>query len=354
MAQNTFPVQGMPRIPGVNTRGREVAGQAERVAQGAADRSLALGEVSRDAQMRLDSLAANGVKPLDPAPVLAGIRSMAGEPGVRVDVVQSGALNAVADLLEQDVASHGGVLDARALYGIRKSGVNSVIQKLYPNADASAQKKYAAELLGKIRPMIDDAIERAGGTGWRDYLQTFSQGADSINQTKLAALARDMYQKSPKKFVELVNGGNTKAVEKIFGPGSYDIVKQLGDKMGVLDKVAASVSRDLSVDKAAKAGTTAAMDILDRNYATTRIPNLFSPKITVANKLLEGIEGRVNAKTLKALSEAAKSGQTMNDAMAVLPATERVKVLNYMRTSPKFSNMLSRGVAISGSNALAQ
>jgi hypothetical protein len=96
------------------------------------------------------------------------------------------------------------------------------------------------------------------------------------------------------------------------------------------------------------------MDILDRNYATTRIPNLFSPKITVANKLLEGIEGHVNAKTLKALSEAAKSGQTMNDAMAVLPATERVKVLNYMRTSPQFSNMLSRGVVISGSNALAQ
>lgn len=303
--------------------------------------------------VRAAAIAKAGVKPLDPAPVLAGIRGLAAQPGVRVNVVQSGALNHVADMIEQDVAAHGGVLDARALYGIRKSGVNEVIQKLYPNADAAAQKKYAAQLLTDIKPMIDDAIEKAGGTGWRDYLQTFSQGADAITQTKVAGLARDMYRDNPNQFIKLVRGNNPDAIEKEFGPGSYDIVKQLGQKYGVLDKAATYLEGEQKVSDAAKAGSKAAADIFDRNYANTRIPNLFSPKITVANKLLEGVEGRANAKTMQVLTEASRSGRALNDAMSVLPATERTKVLNFMRNDPRWSNMLSRGTAISGGNALA-
>jgi NAD(P)-dependent dehydrogenase (short-subunit alcohol dehydrogenase family) len=54
------------------------------------------------------------------------------------------------------------------------------------------------------------AIEKAGGSGWREYLKTFEQGMGGINQQKLAAQALEMYQKNPKKFIALIGGNDTK------------------------------------------------------------------------------------------------------------------------------------------------
>ena len=267
--------------------------------------------------------------------------------------MQSRALNTVANLIERDAATHGGILDAEALNGVRKGGINAVIQKLYPNADTKAQNKYAADLLTQIKPMIDDAIERAGGTGWRDYLSTHASGMTDIERTKLAGKIRDMYKDDPASFVKLVNGDNIKVVEKAFGPGSYDIVKQMGAKFGVLDAAAAGVSRDAAVDASAQAGTTVAKDVLARNTLNSRIPNSLSPKITLTNEALKGLEGKINAKTISILSAASGSGQDMNRVMAVLPATERNAVLRAMRDDPRFSRFLATNTARGAANALA-
>lgn len=330
MAQDTYPVAGMPRIPGANTRGRELANLADETANEAANRSLLFGSVSRDAQARIDSLAAHGLQPLDMNPLLSSIRATASSPGVRVNEVQASVLNNVADLVQQEVERGGGVIDAQALYGIRKSAVNNIIQKLYPTADAKVQNKYAAELLSKVRPLIDDAIETAGGTGWKDYLQTFEHGMQSIDQTKLAAKAMAMYKKSPQQFVELVRGNDPKTVEKVFGPGSYDIVKEMGSKMGVLGDVANQVERENTILTKAQAGAKAASDIVAQNEARlrVRVPNLLSPKIALVNKALSGLEGKINTKTMTALVKGAQSGQAMNDLLNMVPPGERSKVAN--------------------------
>ncbi|MDP5003900.1 MAG: YceI family protein, partial [OM182 bacterium] len=54
--------------------------------------------------------------------------------------------------------------------------VGEEIARLYPNADAKQQARFAAKLLSEIKPAIDDAIVDAGGTGWRKYLQTYETG----------------------------------------------------------------------------------------------------------------------------------------------------------------------------------
>lgn len=54
-------------------------------------------------------------------------------------------------------------------------------------SDPTAQAKRAAGILREVRPLIDDAIETAGGTNWRNYLKTFEDGMNVINQKKLGA-----------------------------------------------------------------------------------------------------------------------------------------------------------------------
>ena len=82
----------------------------------------------------------------------------------------------------------GGIIDAAALEGIRKNAVNNYLSTL--PMDPQVRQKAAAKIVGEIKPVIDDAIEAAGGRGWRDYLNTYSRWAQEINANKLAGAAQ--------------------------------------------------------------------------------------------------------------------------------------------------------------------
>jgi hypothetical protein len=287
-------------------------------------------------------------KPLDASGLASKIDALADIPGVRVDKTQSGVLRNVADLVRGEIERGGGVIDANALYGIRKSAINAEVQRLMPNADAKAQAQYAAELLGKLRPVIDDAIEKAGGSGWREYLKTFEQGMGGINQQKLAAQALEMYQKNPKKFIALIGGNDTKAVEKIFGPGSYDIVQQMGQKLAPMRDLADYAVAEAGIKQQAKSGARAASEVLSSAPLSFRIPNMLSRTISVTNQVIKGLESKVNEKTWVALQSAAKSGKSMNDLLTSLPPSERSKVLAF------FSKASAKTSGVGGVNMMSE
>ena len=81
--------------------------------------------------------------------------------------------------------------------------------------------------------------------------------------------------------------------------------------------------------------------ILARNELNAAIPNFFSPKITLANKVIGGLEGRVNAKTMVVLTKAAQSGAGMNDLLMLTPPSERSAVLSALRKLPQATNAMS-------------
>lgn len=313
----------------IGTRAEQVAGEA-------AESSLSYGAARREAERRLANLEAQGLRPLDVSGLQARIRGMVNTPGIRVNQVQTQVLNNVADLIEQSVARNGGIIDARDLYGIRKDAVNDIIQKLYPNADAKFQNKYAGELLSNLKPMIDDAIEGAGGRGWRDYLRTFEEGMTANNRRKMGAKLLEVYEKSPKNFRKIVEGNDPKEIEKVFGVGSYDIIAEMGDEYPVLRKVADEIARDKLVEKKAKKGASAAADILSENLMGARLPGFFSPKVTITNQFLQKVQSVVNKKTMDSLIRASRSGQAMNEVLDKLPFVERNRVVQFLIANPQF------------------
>lgn len=299
------------------------------------------------AQEQLGALASTGLKPIDTSAIVGNIAAKLSNPKIGPSDISSGVLSKVASKVEDWTAKGGGVIDADALYTIRKNAVNEEIGRLYPSADAKAQSKYAAKILAEINPVIDDAIESAGGTGWKAYLEAYALGRHAVDQQKLSGVALKMFDTNPKKFIELVQGGNPKAVEKVFGPNSYDVVKEMGDKIAPLQSVAKQASRDIAVAEQAKAGIGGLNQIVTSDQSTLRrAANIIGRGGRAAELTLEELEGKVNKKVIASFREGMKTGKSALEMLSKLPADERSQILSALKNTRAWTSGAVRAPAL--------
>jgi hypothetical protein len=335
---------GMP-TPNKYTIEGEMSAAAERVATKAAEDSLKYGQGAQFAQNRADSLAQYGLKPLDTNGVIRDINAKLNDPKIGVSDVNRKVLTAVGKKIEEWTARNGGVIDANALYEIRKNTINEVVEKLTAGQNPSVAAKRATQLLTETKPLIDDAIVKAGGTGWKDYLDTFSKGKDVIAQRKFAGMAKKLYEENPAEFQRLIKGNRPDLVEGIFGKGRIDVRAEMGDKFKVLDEAAHSLERAGKMAKSAELGAADLADIVKKSTPTLRIP-FFGLKASVGNAVLKELSGKLSAKTMAILEEGFKSGKNANELLDKVPFSDRSRIYNAVSKV----NRLGVGVV---SNALA-
>lgn len=344
---------GEPKAPLRYTYGGDLAKKADEVATQAAKGSLEHGEAARFAQAAADQLEAAGLKPLESAPILQSLQRVASDPKLAgSDAVKY--LPRVADDI-QKWTSAGGVIDANALDSIRKNSVNAVINDM-TNLDTKAKKALAAKVMGELKPLIIDAVEGAGGKGYRDYLTSYANEMQKIGQMKLGAKAMDLFEKSPKRFVALVEGNSPKEVEKIFGPGSYDIVSEMSqDAMKTLQSTG-TLLKGRAAAKPTEEGVSAFTKVLEENTSKFRLPNFLSPKITATNTVLDVLERKVGKDTVRKLTEASKTTKDFDALLNTLPAVERNKVLKVLNNPSEWGiskALKTPGVSTSVINALS-
>jgi hypothetical protein len=334
-AANFYNPIFMPRLAAQQTYvGGDLARKAEEVIAQAADASLPFGEASRFAQAAADSLAAHGLTPLKPDSVIRNISASLKNPELAGNRDVATVLKRVSDDIQQ-WTDKGGVIDAFALDSIRKNSVNGAIRDLYPQANSKAQKELAAKVLESVKPAIVEAIEKAGGTGYGAYLEAYALGRQAISQKKLSTEALHLFESNPKQFVELVRGNKPDEVEKIFGPSSYDIAKEMSNRaMGVLRGVAGRVERNEAVKEQVSAGQDALRQLLQSNVSGIRLPSFLDVKATTANAALDVLEKKIGDKTMKILTEGLKSGKSAEALLRTLPGSERVRVLQVLSSSP--------------------
>jgi hypothetical protein len=335
---------GRPVSTGRFTYEGELAKRADDVATQAAEGSIVFGEASRFATAAANSLEAHGLKPLKGDAIVANIEKTLADPKLAPgnrDLQR--ALGRVAADIKQ-WTNLGGVIDAWALDTIRKNSVNAVAKQLHPN-DPKAQKELAAKVLESVRPSIVKAVEDAGGKGYGAYLDAYSQGLKAVSEKKMSAKAMEMYQSDPKAFVKLVEGNSPKEVEKVFGAGSYDIVKQMSAKaVATLKDVAGEVKRDIRVGEQAAAGRDALRELLEANASKFRLPNFaFSRTATATNTALDALEKKLGKAVMNKLTEASKSGQDMAKLIDTLPAVERSAVLRALNNPQEWAVIPKEG-----------
>jgi len=347
-----YPVDGLPRIPGRYTENQqrvpEFQGAADDLATITAQRKAELNQL----QYIKDSIAAHGMAPIDTNNIIKNINSKLNDPSIGPSDVSSSVLTTVANKIQEWTARNGGVIDAEALYKIRKEAVNEAIAAKLNGNDPKASAKYTAELLGQIRPLIDTAIEKAGGTGWRNYLKTHEIGAQEINIQKLYSEAADMYRTNKQGFVDLIKGNNPDAVEKIFGPGSFNILTEalknemragpamnVGEKLKSLQKIAADIERDKSITEAANRGRNA-LDIKKLGFSE-KIPGFVGFMTAVVKKVGQTLEGKVETKITETIINGLKNGKSANELLDTLPAEDRIKVLKLLKNTPEWNALTS-------------
>jgi hypothetical protein len=292
----------------------------------AAQASLDLGQGARFNQQAANALRSVGIKPLEGNQLVRNISAIGNNPNYAGNDLLQGAIKNVADDIAQWTAS-GGVIDARALDAIRKNSVNAAIARLRPGMDANAQRNLASSVLSDIRPALVDAIEQAGGKGYRQYLADYTKGMQTIAQRKLTGEAMRLYKTNPDEFVRLVQNESPEAVEKILGSGKYNIAVELADStMGVLRDQANKRLTQISVAEQSTEGQKALAELIKQNTALIRLPSFINVFAAAGNKAISEYEKALGAKTMKVLTEAMKTPQGAANLLDALPTNEKNRV----------------------------
>jgi hypothetical protein len=312
----------------------QLAQMSDEWASRAADASLDLGQGARFAQGAADALRSVGIKPLEGEPLIRSLSAVGRNPEFAGNDLISGALKNVTDDIAKWTSS-GGVIDARALDAIRKNSVNAAIQQLRPGMDATAQRNLAAGVLSEIKPALIDAIESAGGTGYRQYLADYTKGMQQISERKLVGEAARLWKSGPEgkdAFVRLVQNESPEVVEKFLGKGNYNIATELADSaLETLRAQAQQRIKQVSVKEQASEGQAALRELLRQNVSKFRLPSHLSAWVTNTNRSLQLLEDAIGKKTLDTLTQALKTPQGAEDLLSALSGAERLRVSNLMQ-----------------------
>jgi hypothetical protein len=333
------PVPGQPRVSAQITYYDDLARAADEVTAQAAQGSLNFGQAAQFAEAATNSLLAHGHKPLTAQQVISKIderlRDVTTAPGNK-------PLQDIMNQVKQDIlqwTDNNGVIDAWALETIRKHALSSYI--LGVPAGAEAAEKVAKQAAGRVKDIVADAIEDAGGTGYRAYLDAYSKGAQRISQTELGAQALRLYESAPRTFIKVIEGNDPKLIERIFGPGSYDVAKEMSkEAMGRLKGIAGEVKRDREMATQAKAGQERMVELMKDYGVDLQLPNVFSIVATTSNAILSGLSKRINKRSYERLIEASKDAKSFDELLGTLPASERSKVLQFLRDPSQFAPAL--------------
>ncbi len=326
---------GQPPISPRYTYMGELATKADEVATQAAAGSLKFGEVRNLAEGALAQLKASGLEPITGKAITDRVVGVLKDPQYAGnDAMQRAVTRFAADVNEW--SNNGGIIDAFALDSLRKNSVNAAIRDLMPNADAKEQARAAAGVMNSIKPVIVDAIERAGGAGYGEYLRNYADAMQGITKTKLSAKALDLFKNSPDMFVKLVNGDDPKLVEKILGTGKFNLADELGaDAMTAMRVAADTITATKQAGVQAEKGAPELQRLLKEEVSSFRLPSLINAYFAAGNKAINILENAMSKSTMKALEEGARNGKNTEQLLRMLPAKERIKALDVLYNAAK-------------------
>jgi hypothetical protein len=330
---------------------RGQAGAMGQRAETAAQQAIRLREESAAARQQIADLNAQGINALETGPVAAQICSMKRAEGL--SKTQRAALESVA----QDIESHGPIIRAGDLDAIRSDANVTIANLLGASTDVGGIKKATADLLGRIKGPIDNAIENAGGVGLKEAKAEFAQGATDLERQQFASDLAGMFEKDPTKFARTVRGerGTTGAVEEAFpraGARNFDIQEMMGvpggaagpSRMPALENIAQDVELKGRMAMQADEGGYRADELLKNPPQELDIFHRLSP-VNLAGRLGSGAlqflrvidAAPFDAATKQALAQGLRSGKSVEDLLTTLPLADRVQMKQRMASYGLFA-----------------
>ena len=336
-----------------------ISARAAKVGETAAEASLRAGGTTRAAENTLQSVRDRGLEPIKTSNLTSALEAKLKTPEIGTNREASQSITRVSQML-QDWTAANGTITPEALYAIRKNGVAGVIRELNPGMDAKSQDKFAARVLAEIKPLMDDAIVKAGGKTWTQYLDNFEQGMTQIRGMELADQIRKWYDggrgsaADKQKIVDLIRGESPDVVEDFFGSGKYKISEMMAKDLPFLTKLADTVGLDLKAIQQASKGKAAAVELTKRQPKFPKL-KFFTRASTMVNEVAAALEEKVSQKTMDTLIKAAQSGKDFDAVISSLPTVDKNAFLSVLKDRSKwnsFATGVATAAAASPSNAM--
>ena len=349
-ANEWLPVPGQPRFPGRYspmaenvTPNLEAASDAGKIAvQRQAEKNFR--------QMQLESLASAGHFPLGSAQIIDGINAKAGAPGLRASEV---VRKTMSDLKQKiaDLTDEAGVIDSRDLYTVRKEIGNTI--QTHAKETNNWDKRLTAGLERDVQKNIDDAIERAGGDSWKQYLSKYAELSKPIDQMKVgqaleAKLSAPLTSaERPAMFAQAMRD-QPGTLKRSTGRPRYDSDATLGDvltpgQVTATENVLRDLARNAKTDKLAAAGMESARRKLDIAVKPDQPPALLNRVIMVAKEIIKRTQGGATEKTMEELAKDMLDPKKVADLMRRATPKEREVLLKF-KSGPATNALVQSGV----------
>ena len=328
--------------PAAVGRERGIAGAMTQRGEQAALGAIGLRGEAAAAQQQIADLAAQGIRALETRPLANQIRAMANAEGA--GQVQRKALLDVADQIE----SEGAIIRAGDLDAIRR-GVNVTITRLNQGLDVGSVNKAAADVVSRIKPLIDTSIETAGGQGYGAAKTAFATGASDLERQAFAGDLAGMFEKGPAgqaEFAATVGGarGTTGTVEAAFpraGSRNFDIQEMMGvpggaagpSRMPALQNIAGEVRLNQNMARQAAEGENVAKNLLKFPRQEVDIFHKYSP-VGMATNVADAVlrftkilsDAGLDNKIQQSLAQGFRSGRSAEELLMTVPAADRAQV----------------------------
>ena len=353
IAQQPFAPMATAGIPAISGRYSVAATTAADAVDAAKLTGNILAQRQAETAFRraqVQSLADEGFYPLKVDPVVQRIDQILRSPGdMASDVTQDvlSSLRAKLDpALRPDLVSPNGVIDSRNLYTIRKEIADDINQ--FAKVRQTSDKRNLARLETGLKSVIDDAIEKAGGVSWKNYLSQYSEYSKKINVMKIGQYLENKLQTAigdkerVGAFAQAVQDAPTTIQRATGGPRYEQLSDVLTDKqVGAINAVYADLQR------ASKAGNLArkarAAGLTEGEFVTP--PTVFNQTMTIVNKMFSKIKGNALTKIDAEMAQLLANPQQFVTFMESIPKERAQGIMSviFPRLSPE-SRIVMRNI----------
>jgi hypothetical protein len=331
-------------------RQRGIAGAMTQRGEKAGLTAITARERAGDIYDEIDDLAAEGIRPMRAADLIASLQRKMADPEILRGSVEEGAIKGVIRQLEKATDANG-MLNPKALGKIRRSGINNIVNKLsvqmggVPSRTGTPEAAQGTVL--ELRSLIDDTLRRGGGGDLVDeFLQRSEQGYAAVNRGQLAGEAFRLYKQDPTgaEFRALVGGDRPKVVGKFMGGGAEGEKFRpafAGDprRLMALEKSAEELQTLNRMNELMSAGQTRAQNILNEQqpgklsrYAGTIVRAKY-PALAFAGTGTQGAASAfVTPGVQREIANAFTSGQGALQAIEQYPTAAQFSA--YLSTLP--------------------
>jgi hypothetical protein len=304
-------------------------------------------EDARSAEEVAANLRAQGLAPLDISQVVTNLRAEA-DKAQFVSPDRFKILSEFANNLERRAAKFGGVIDAQGINLARRE-MGAFVSSILGTTDPKALRAGTSQLIAAAQKPIDEAIEAAGGVGWKNYLNTFAEGMKGIERQQLQ---RELAKLPEARFAKVMAGEDPDFVESKLGPGRFDInVEMQGADLATANKLGRDIEAQRAVSQTGLEDLPQSQRLSFKQGITTNVGGMLEPTVpnvfTAGARVLGGLPhvygGGIAAQEFGVRAAQKASENTMRNLVPALASPRQAGELLRVRPAEEYVNKLLYG-----------